>query len=290
MNGKMSIFLGLALLAGPALAGYRFYGASLEDSGWTASGSPLQCRLRHVIPDYGEAEFTRQAKRGTVFRLRVLRAPKRDGEAELASLAPEWKHFDRPRSLGSVPLVAGNTPLYLNNGLARRLLLELEEGMMPTLRYADWADGSDEVTVRISAINFGPAWQEFQQCEQGLLNFDFSDVQKSVFQYRVNQTGLDAAARARLDQIVRFYKLASESGSRIRKIRIDGYTDSKGLSRVNLAVARKRVAAVRDYLVKQGIPASRIVVKAHHEKDGKFSNRTAEGRIRNRRVEVSLLR
>jgi outer membrane protein OmpA-like peptidoglycan-associated protein len=185
-----------------------------------------------------------------------------------------------------VPVVASHTPFYINNGLAKRLLLELEEGMMPTLRYADWADGSDEVTVRISAINFAPAWQAFQECEQGLLNFDFGDVRKSVFQYKVNQTALDAAARARLDQIARFFKLDPT----IREIRVDGYTDSKGLSRINLVVARKRALAVKNYLVRQGVPAGKITLKAHHEKDGKFSNRTQAGRNRNRRVEVSLLR
>ncbi len=286
MNGKVPFLFALLAMAGPVAADYRYIQAPIETAGWAAGGDRLQCVLTHVIPGYGQVDFLRRPKHGLIFRVQVLRGPKQGGTARLVSLPPEWKHHTLPRNLGTVPVVPGKTPFYLNNGWARRLLAELETGMTPVLRYRDWADGSDIVEVRVQSLRFGEAWSQFQFCEQKLLNYDFADVRHTVFLYGFGKTGLDAAMRSRLDQIVEYIGLDPS----VKRIRVDGWTDSKGFARINIKVARKRAQAVRDYLVGKGLPAEMIQVIAHHEKDVKFSNRTQAGRNANRRVEVTLYR
>jgi len=282
----MPLLVLLLALAGPVAADYRYIHAPLDTAGWASDGNRLQCLLTHVIPGFGHVDFLRRPKHGLIFRIRVLRGPRRGGTARLMSLPPEWKHYTTPRNLGTVPVVPGRTPFYLNNGWARRLLAELESGMTPVLRFRDWADASDIVELRVQSLRFGEAWSRFQQCEQNLLGYDFEDVRHSVFLYAFGQTALDSSMRARLDQIAEYLQLDPA----VKRIRIDGWTDSKGLARINLKVARKRAQAVRDYLLGKGLPAERFQVVAHHEKDVKFSNRTRQGRNRNRRVEIRLIR
>ncbi len=289
MPGKTRLVFVLSSLfvSLPLSAGYKFYGASLEEAGWEAVSSPLRCILRHSIPEYGVVEFSHASKSpGMFFSVKVNLAPKKPANARLLSQPAEWQHFDKGKDLGDIPVVVSQTPFYLNNGWARRLLAELEEGKMLRLTYQDWADGKDEINVRISSIDFHQAWGEFQACQQGLLNYNFDDVRHSVFMFDVNQTRLNADALRRLDQVSQYYKVDPA----IRQIRIDGYTDSKGFSRINIVVARRRAKAVRDYLVSKGIPAKKIKSVAHHEKEARFSNRTAAGRKKNRRVEVTLIR
>lgn len=288
MSGKMrfSLIPLLVVSALPARAGYQFFKAPVEESLWTVDSSPLLCRLRHPIPGYGEAEFAHRVKGELEFSLHVKQAASRPEQARLLSRSPEWKHVADNRDFGSLPVVEGNTPFYLQDGWAARLVAELAEGMELQFIYRDWADGSDEVTATVRPINFTSALADFQQCEQQLLNFGFEDVRQTVILYGFGKTALDGDSRHRLDRMIRYMKLDPA----VRGVRIDGYTDSKGLQRVNRVVARRRANAVRDYFIQQGIDGERISTHAHSELEGRFNNRTAEGRRKNRRVEVTLIR
>jgi outer membrane protein OmpA-like peptidoglycan-associated protein len=70
------------------------------------------------------------------------------------------------------------------------------------------------------------------------------------------------------------------------KLEIEGHTDSVGGDGYNQQLSEKRADAVRDYLVQQGIPANSITAKGYGKSRPVVSNATAEGRQRNRRVEM----
>jgi OOP family OmpA-OmpF porin len=72
------------------------------------------------------------------------------------------------------------------------------------------------------------------------------------------------------------------------KIWIEGHTDSKGSNKSNITLSQKRVNSVRDYLVKAGIVTDRLEPKGHGEEKPIDTNKTAEGRANNRRVEFNL--
>ncbi|HEB56378.1 MAG TPA: OmpA family protein [Gammaproteobacteria bacterium] len=287
MFGKNHLLIPLLfVLAFPARAGYQFFKVPLEKSIWEVEATPMICRLRHPIPVYGEAEFARRVKSELEFSLHVKQAANRPEDARLLSRPPEWKHIAFARDFGGIPVVEGNTPFYIKDILAKRLMTELSEGMDLQFIYRDWSDGHDEITVTIVPVNFLDAWVEFQECEKQLLKFSFEDVRQTVIQYGVGKTDLDRDTRYRLDQMIRYMK----EDPTVRGVRIDGYTDSKGLQRINIVVARRRTNTVRDYFIRHGIEKERINAKAHSELEGKFSNRTAAGRKKNRRVEVMLIR
>jgi outer membrane protein OmpA-like peptidoglycan-associated protein len=69
-----------------------------------------------------------------------------------------------------------------------------------------------------------------------------------------------------------------------------GFTDNREATGANADLDRRRAEAVRDYLVsRHGIDSSRITVEARGTSDAIGDNSTAEGRLRNRRVEIKLL-
>jgi OOP family OmpA-OmpF porin len=73
-------------------------------------------------------------------------------------------------------------------------------------------------------------------------------------------------------------------------VRLDGYTDSLGTDAYNIKLSERRAAAVRDYLIKEaGVDSSKITAVGHGKADPVADNKTAEGRAKNRRVEVSIL-
>ena len=74
------------------------------------------------------------------------------------------------------------------------------------------------------------------------------------------------------------------------KIRLDGYADSIGTDAYNIKLSERRATAVKDYLIKEaGVSSSKITAVGHGEADPVADNKTAEGRAKNRRVEISIL-
>lgn len=69
---------------------------------------------------------------------------------------------------------------------------------------------------------------------------------------------------------------------------IKGYTDNTGSKALNLRLSDKRANAVRDYLIKNGIDASRLTAKGYGIESPVASNKTRAGRAQNRRVEVKV--
>jgi OOP family OmpA-OmpF porin len=65
-----------------------------------------------------------------------------------------------------------------------------------------------------------------------------------------------------------------------------GHTDNVGTDAYNQRLSERRAAAVKEYLVSKGIPASKITTIGKGESQPVATNKTAEGRQKNRRVDI----
>ena len=72
-------------------------------------------------------------------------------------------------------------------------------------------------------------------------------------------------------------------------ILVEGHTDNTGSESYNLTLSKNRAQAVTNYLVDHGISASRFDTKWYGEAQPKYDNTTAEGRSKNRRVEIAIV-
>lgn len=70
------------------------------------------------------------------------------------------------------------------------------------------------------------------------------------------------------------------------RVTIIGHTDNVGSDAVNDPLSVNRAASVRHYLTSRGVPAAHISIDGRGEREPIASNATAEGRARNRRVEI----
>lgn len=70
------------------------------------------------------------------------------------------------------------------------------------------------------------------------------------------------------------------------EVRIVGHTDSTGSDAVNNPLSQDRAASTRDYLVARGVPFDRFMVEGRGSHQPVAANDTADGRARNRRVEI----
>ena len=102
--------------------------------------------------------------------------------------------------------------------------------------------------------------------------------------FAVDSAKLSSSAAARLQEVARVIR--ANPGAQVV---VAGYTDSTGNSLYNQDLSSKRAAAVRGYLLRQGIGSSeRIEVAGYGDASPVASNDTPSGRMSNRRVEIEM--
>lgn len=70
------------------------------------------------------------------------------------------------------------------------------------------------------------------------------------------------------------------------QVSIEGYTDNTGSPAANKQLAQQRAETVKEMLVQSGIGAGRMQAAGFGADRPVASNDTAEGRARNRRIEL----
>jgi len=70
------------------------------------------------------------------------------------------------------------------------------------------------------------------------------------------------------------------------RLTVEGHTDSTGSAELNQALSEKRADSVRDYLITQGLNSTSLTAQGLGMEDPVADNSTAEGRQKNRRVEI----
>ncbi len=99
------------------------------------------------------------------------------------------------------------------------------------------------------------------------------------------KTDLRADANQILDGVVEV--MVENPG--LKKLRIDGHTDSVGAAGQNMRLSQGRAEAVMNYLIQQGIEADRLSFKGFGETKPIAPNNSRRGREQNRRVEFTIL-
>jgi outer membrane protein OmpA-like peptidoglycan-associated protein len=93
---------------------------------------------------------------------------------------------------------------------------------------------------------------------------------------------LNKSAGEQLDKVVEFAAARQDAN-----LTVTGYTDDRGNAQSNLKLSAARAEAVKAYLVQHGVAADRIMAKGEGAAKPIADNKTAEGRARNRRVEIN---
>jgi OOP family OmpA-OmpF porin len=100
-------------------------------------------------------------------------------------------------------------------------------------------------------------------------NFDF------------NKSVLRPDGKAKLDHAIK----VMEDHPDLR-VSVEGHTDSVGSDAYNQKLSERRANVTKEYMVSHGVSSSRITARGFGESKPVASNKTAEGRAQNRRVEI----
>ncbi|MDQ3288196.1 MAG: OmpA family protein [Pseudomonadota bacterium] len=130
------------------------------------------------------------------------------------------------------------------------------------------------------------ARQEAELMTGGKLPASVRDARGEVFNlsgdaFASGQSRLTPSAQASVHALATFLKAGP-----VGTIVVEGHTDSQGSAEANLALSQRRADAVRTALAAAGIDASGVRAVGFGHTRPVADNETAEGRARNRRVEI----
>lgn len=102
--------------------------------------------------------------------------------------------------------------------------------------------------------------------------------------FDTNQDDLNKDSKESLDKLIKILLEYPKTN-----IVIEGHTDSVGNDIYNMDLSRRRASSVVDYLIKNNVSSNRLTMKYFGENQPKYDNGTAEGRAKNRRVELAIV-
>ena len=95
---------------------------------------------------------------------------------------------------------------------------------------------------------------------------------------------LKPEGKAKLDDLV-----SKMAGINLEVIIAVGHTDSDGSDAYNQKLSVRRSEAIKAYLVGKGIEKNRVYTEGKGEKQPVASNKTREGKAKNRRTEIEVV-
>ncbi|MGD0212582.1 MAG: OmpA family protein [Terriglobales bacterium] len=145
------------------------------------------------------------------------------------------------------------------------------------------AAGSDADKAQMAA---NTASQRVDSLTNTVVNLDnYRPVVETAVHFGFNKDNLTKDAREAIDQLA-----ASVSTTKGYIITVEGATDSVGSSEYNYELSQRRADAVIQYLASEkGVPAYKIYLIGLGKDKPVESNKTADGRAKNRRVDIRLM-
>ncbi|MDN3697972.1 OmpA family protein [Vibrio cortegadensis] len=277
----------MSVLVSPvSMAIEKRYVATPQQSTWEmVTNSPLECRLVHPIPNYGDAEFSSAAgkKINLDFELKMRRPMGETRNVSLISMPPAWRpgeNADRITNIKFFKQFDG----YIGGQTAWGILGELEKGRYPTFSYQDWQSRDQRIEVALSSVLFQAKYNVFSDCISNLLPYSFEDISFTILHYERDSDKLNKASRKRLSQIADYVRYNQD----IDLVLVATYTDSNGNKSSSQDLSERRADSLREYFKSLGLPENRIQVQGYGKRRPIADNSSPIGKDKNRRVVISL--
>ena len=263
------------------------YVATPQQSTWQmVANTPLECRLVHPIPNYGDAEFSARAskKMNLDFELKMRRPMGDTRNVSLVSMPPAWRPGESADRITNIQFFK-QFDGYIGGQSAWTLLSELEKGRYPTFSYQDWQSRDQRIEVALSSVLFQAQYNVFSDCIANLLPYSFEDISFTILHYdRGNSVDLNKASQKRLEQIAEYIRYNKD----IDLVLVAAYTDSADSKNESQSLSEKRSERLRNYFKSLGLPEDRIQVQGFGKRRPIADNESPIGKDKNRRVVISL--
>ncbi|KOO14514.1 flagellar protein MotY [Vibrio xuii] len=282
----IGIAMSLITLAPSVFALEKQYVATPQESTWQmVANTPLECRLVHPIPNYGEAVFSSYASKkiNLDLELKMKRPMGQTRDVSLISMPPAWRPGDSADRITNIRFFQ-QFDGYVGGQTAWNVLGELEKGRYPTFSYQEWRSRDQRVEVALSSVLFQRSYNVFSDCIANLLPYSFEDIAFTILHYDRTSVELNKQSQKRLAQIAEYIKHNQD----IDLVLVSTYTDAEDSKSASQNLSERRAEVLQNYFKSLGLPEDRIRVQGYGKRRPIDDNASPIGKDRNRRVVISL--
>lgn len=160
--------------------------------------------------------------------------------------------------------------------------IELPYAQTYMIKIKGFNDAQNYIELKI------PALKEEQARVVYKVNIQFEPPKQFTLDrvyFEFGKSSLTKESFAEMEELLEFMQR-----KKLTIIEITGHTDDVGEPEENLILSQKRAESVRSYLISHGIEAVRVIAKGYGEEQPIAANYTIEGRQKNRRTEVRIIK
>ncbi|EGA71084.1 sodium-type flagellar protein MotY [Vibrio sinaloensis DSM 21326] len=276
----------LASFASQSFAMDVRYVATPQQSQWQMiTNTPLECRMVHPIPNYGDAVFSSHASKkiNLDFELKMKRPMGKTRDVSLISMPPVWRPGEGANRITNIRFFQ-QFDGYVGGQTAWGILSELEKGRYPTFSYQEWQSRDERVEVALSSVLFQSSYNVFSDCIANLLPYSFEDIAFTILHYDRTSVELNKQSQKRLAQIAEYIRHNQD----IDLVLVSTYTDAEDTKSASQNLSERRAEVLQEYFKSLGLPEDRIRVQGYGKRRPIDDNASPIGKDRNRRVVISL--
>jgi len=134
---------------------------------------------------------------------------------------------------------------------------------------------SEQATAEKDAVLFG---------ERSAHRWDLKEALSIEVFFRTEESGIGSATEERLTSLAALVEPMDGT-----VIRLEGHADARGTEAFNTTLSTARAEAVRDALIRGGMPADRVIVAATGEAGAVAAEQDGDGMALDRRVQVHVI-
>lgn len=286
MKIVMRLFLlTFQLLSFSAFSSPIYYTGEMDTTHWHTELRFDHCEIYTKIPGQGvkiafiaepEAELSM-----TVFSS-VYPTSELESSYAQAINAP-WNADQAQQKVQVIAKSIGHNQINFQQGVAT-LFRSIANGSW--LQLSSVSASGEKYPVTIPVIAVQKEVNTFAQCANQLPKISYQKINRLSFQYAVKQHKPNQQQVKNLQAISDYIK----KDPTVVKVLIDGHSDTNGNSSQNVLLSRLRADEIAQVLISNGITPDLITTRGHGGRYPAASNATAEGREKNRRVMLRLVK
>ncbi|MCS5708841.1 OmpA family protein [Candidatus Berkiella cookevillensis] len=272
------------------------YKSPIDKDAWSTESSKRLCTLSHAIPGYGVATFSQKAGTTLEFFLEASLGRRSATPVIIVDAPADWKTTasSNRKQLAEIKAATGKRPIHLTKMTPYQMISALAEGREPRIEFQRSNDSipknkvtsKDKDIIILATSGFQNAYKKYLTCVDELVAYPFDTIKKSTIYFESGSKALDEETMIKLDALAEHIT----HDENVYRIDLTGHSDSKGGYMSNRQTANERMWKVKDYLVYQGVDPELFTLKGFGDRMPVASNKTAEGRAKNRRVELKVFR
>ncbi len=271
----------------PGLGGFDLFVSRYKNGHWTSPknlGYPINSQkddVRLIVEVNGKTAYFSSAKSGNqdiyTFTLYPEIRP-----APVIYIAGEIVD-----SISQKPLIAQVSIFDLKNN--QQVYSSSTQNFIITLPFGNYALFAERNGYMFYSKNFSIAGAEQTQTKHLKIELlpvaqNATMILHNIF-FDFNSYTLKPQSYVELKKLVHFLQQNPNI-----KIEIQGHTDNIGTQSYNMKLSLQRALTVRNYLIKHGIPANRLIAKGYGATQPIAPNNSEKGRALNRRVEIKIIK